>query len=83
MSAGYDPVVGKRTRPYEIFEGTEGEANLRAMATKVERGIVPSMGLTVAEYFEECTFHGRAGAHTGPSGRDTGARSSGSSRRSW
>ncbi|OUO92056.1 hypothetical protein B5F40_01610 [Gordonibacter sp. An230] len=51
VSAGHDPVTGKRLRPYETFEGTETEANLRAMAMKVERGLVPTTGLTVAEYF--------------------------------
>ena len=51
VSVGHDPVTGKRLRPYETFEGTEGEAHLRAMAMKVEHGLVPPTGLTVAEYF--------------------------------
>lgn len=27
VSVGHDPVTGKRLRPYETFEGTEGEAH--------------------------------------------------------
>ena len=51
MSCGHDPATGKRLRPYETFEGTEYEADLRAMAIKVEHGIVETTSMTVAEYF--------------------------------
>lgn len=51
VSCGHDPATGKRLRPYETFEGTEYEADLRAMAIKVEHGIVETTSMTVAEYF--------------------------------
>lgn len=51
VSCGNDPATGARLRPYETFEGTEYEADLRAMAIKVEHGIVETTSMTVAEYF--------------------------------
>lgn len=51
VSVGYDPATGKRLRPYETFEGSEREADLRAMAIKVQHGIVTPTGMTVGEFF--------------------------------
>lgn len=51
VSLGTDPATGKRLRPYETFEGTEREAELRAMALRVQHGLETPTGMTVAEFF--------------------------------
>lgn len=50
VSIGHDPNSGKRIRPYERFEGTETEANLRLMQIRVAHGII-SEDVTVSEFF--------------------------------
>ena len=51
VSLGTDPATGRRLRPYETFEGTEREADLRAMAIRIQHGLVTPTGMTVAEFF--------------------------------
>lgn len=54
ISVGYDSRTGKRLRPYETFEGSEYQAERRAMSIRVEHGTsTPTGAMSVEEYFNE------------------------------